>query len=154
MSEERFNNCDPCDAGFEECCDGKMGNWKKDNKKEPKGETKCNLCKKLCEDQWVYIITKSQNVIFGRVDRVCDGALKLECSLAVPSCVVCTLLEFILERFFGSAAAESASYGGGNATPFTTWVCCEDIDTITTLPELTLGLGFVREMLTKDLTSK
>lgn len=131
MAEERFGNCETgCGDAFDSCCDKKKG-WKK----EPKKDCECNLCEKIHEDDWVFILTKHNNFILGRVDKICEDTLKLERSFALPSCVICEFVAAILAPVGGGAPAILGN-GFDGLSPFDTVVCCEDIDTITKLPDL------------------
>lgn len=149
MSEERpfisFVKCHKCGCDCGVChhcgkpaCEhcGVSCDCKKDF---PDFKKDCNLCKKISEGQCVLIFTKHNNFIIGRVDHISRDCttLKLQDSISLPSCVICE----IVGALFGvpiPLSAQNAANGTicgflGNFLPFDTFVCCEDIDTITVL---------------------
>jgi len=139
------NLCDICDYCDKSCCHHCDSHC--NCKKKKKHHDKCNLCEKVNEGQCVLILTKNNNFIIGRIDRIDDcKTLKLENSLALPSCVICILLEALFGVYNGNGAAVREGHPlticdliASILPPFDTFVCCDDIDTITVLngsPEL------------------
>lgn len=161
MSEERpfgslikchkcGHECSSCSVCGKPCC-SHCGFHCDCPKIFPDFKKECNLCEKLREGQCVLILTKNNNFIIGRVDRISHDCttLKLENSIALPTCVLCALLT-------GGPLAtgvESAQGGFGGAgticdflaifLPFDSFVCCKDIDTVTVLEGPLFGGGFL-----------
>lgn len=161
MSEERLlgslikchkcgHDCSSCSLCGKPCCSHCGFHCDCPKPHFPDFKKVCNLCEKIKEGQCVFILTKNKNFIIGRVDRISHDCttLKLENSIALPSCVLCELLG-------GGplpSAVDNMSNGGiGTGTicdllalflPFDTFVCCEDIDTVTVLEGSLFG-GFL-----------
>jgi len=129
------HSCDICCECGKSCCDH-CGSHCNCHKKK----CKCNLCEKVTRGQCVLILTKNNNLILGTIDRIYDcTTLKIANSLTLPTCVICSIIEGLLEGLLSRLAANQNNAGLSICDllalflPFDTFVCCNDIDTITVL---------------------